>query len=441
MKGLILIYIITYTSAVVSLVNPLIGLYVYVGLAVLRPQFIFGFAGDFSGLSVVIGYAVLIGWAVNRFGSWRIGRGWPIVGALLAFTAWFSLSATTAFDTSASYPEITNLSKTVLPFLVGATMMDGEKHWKRMLWTLVLAQGYVGFEQNLNYLKGYNTAQEGFGGMDNNFFGASLVTLIGPAIALMLTSKSWKARALAGLSAAFILHTALLTYSRGTMLGMLAVGFFAFVLFPKRPKFLGALLLVALIAIRFTGPELAARYATAFASEDQRDYSAESRVDLWKDCLKVIAAYPVLGVGPANWRVIAQSYGWSPGKSAHSVWMETAAEIGIPGVSFLMLFYATAAIRLWPIARSRTDEYSDYEVALARGVILAIVGFAVAGQFVSAPGLEPPYYVTMVGVALLRTKSAKSPAVSNEVVRPQVQRPAVVRLQPDLLERRQRLIP
>ena len=36
MKGLILTYIITYGAAVAGLVYPLIGLYVYVGLSILR---------------------------------------------------------------------------------------------------------------------------------------------------------------------------------------------------------------------------------------------------------------------------------------------------------------------------------------------------------------------------------------------------------------------
>ena len=63
----------------------------------------------------------------------------------------------------------------MLPFLVGVTLMDGEKDWRPMLWTIVLSQGYVGLEQNINYLvKGYNTAAEGFGGMDNNCFAVSL---------------------------------------------------------------------------------------------------------------------------------------------------------------------------------------------------------------------------------------------------------------------------
>jgi O-antigen ligase len=177
------------------------------------------------------------------------------------------------------------------------------------------------------------------------------------------------------------------------------------VMMPKRPKFIGALVLTALVSARFIGPQLAQRYATTFASAEERDGSAASRVDLWKDCLKVIQEYPVLGVGPANWRVIAASYGWPEGKSAHSVWMETGAELGIPGTLLLMLFFGSAAARLWPVARAPQTEANQYEVVLASGVVLSIVGFSVTGQFVSVPGLEVPYYVTMLGAAMLKSKA------------------------------------
>ena len=46
--------------------SPLIGLFVYVGFAVLRPQFIWGWAGDFGGISLYVGVATLIGWWQQR---------------------------------------------------------------------------------------------------------------------------------------------------------------------------------------------------------------------------------------------------------------------------------------------------------------------------------------------------------------------------------------
>jgi probable O-glycosylation ligase (exosortase A-associated) len=404
MKGLVLTYIITIAGTIAAFRYPLIGLQVYVGLAILRPQWIFGFAGDLSNLSFMVGVAVLIGWALQGFGSWSFGRGRLIVMALLLFFVWFLISATQALQPDRSFKVVEVQLKYMLPFLVGVTLMKDEKDWRPMLWTIVLTQAYVGLEMHIDYLvKGFNTASEGFGGMDNNCFGATLATVLGPAIALMMSSRGWTARALAGISAALILHTALLTFSRGTMVGLLAVGLVAFVLMPKRPKHLGALVVTVAIALYFTGPQLWDRYASTFAAAEERDGSAESRLELWQDCIHVIKEHPVFGVGPSNWVVIADQYGWPPGKSAHSVWMETSAEMGILGGGLLFFFFASAALRLWPVARMRQTEENADRVVLAQGVVLSVVGFVVAAQFVSVPGLEAPYYIVMLGAAMLKT--------------------------------------
>ena len=412
MKGLILTYLITGLGSIAALRYPLIGLQVYVGLAVLRPQFIFGFAGDLSDLSLVVGSATLIGWALRGFGSWRLGRARPVIVFFLSYVLWFLVSASQALEPAVSVPFILELFKLALPFFVGVTLMEGQDDWRRMLWVIVLAQGYVGLEQNINYLvKGYNSAALGFGGMDNNCFAASLVTVLGPALALMISSTRWYSRVLACAAAAFILHTTFLTFSRGAMIGLIALAVTAFVIMPKRPTYIAALLLTGLIAARFVGPELLNRYKSAFAAPDERDASSESRLELWMSCLEVIELYPVLGVGPANWKIIASRYGWPEGKSAHSIWMETGAELGVPGALFLMLFFLSAAVRLWPMAKARPTEENQYQVILASGVILSIVAFSVTGQFVSVPALEVPYYIVMLGVVMLKTSAGEAVAV------------------------------
>lgn len=42
---------------------------------------------------------------------------------------------------------------------------------------------------------------------------------------------------------------------------------------------------------------------------------------------------------------------------------------------------------------------------LAAGLILGLVGFAVSAQFVTVEGLEPPYWMTMIGAILLKIRS------------------------------------
>jgi probable O-glycosylation ligase (exosortase A-associated) len=412
MKGLILTYVITVWATIWALRYPLVGLMTYVGFAILRPQFIFSFAGDIRSISLYVGVATIIGWVFGGLGTWKFGRARGVVVALFLFLGWFVLTSVQALNPGRSWDSLVNLSRFMVPVLIGITMLNDAKNRHRMFWTIVLSQAYVGFEMNLMYLKGYNIAADGFGGMDNNCFAASLVASIGPAIALVIVSKTWWERLLAATSAALILHTLLLTFSRGGMVGLLAVGAVAFVMMPKRPKYLAVLALVALLAIRLTGPQLMTRYASTFADQAERDGSAESRIDLWRDCLKVVAEYPIMGVGPANWRVIASNYGWPEGKSAHSVWMETAAEMGIPGTLFLFSFFAIAAIKLWPIARMKLTDENRLDVAIAAGTVLSVTGFVVAGQFVSVPGLELPYYVVMVGIALLKQGVPVSSAVA-----------------------------
>jgi len=74
MKGLILTYIIAYSATVAALRFPLYGLYVYVGLAIVRPQEIFAFAGNIRSVSLNVGIAVLIGWMFQRFGIGNSAR-------------------------------------------------------------------------------------------------------------------------------------------------------------------------------------------------------------------------------------------------------------------------------------------------------------------------------------------------------------------------------
>jgi probable O-glycosylation ligase (exosortase A-associated) len=409
MKGLLLIYAIAGVGSIAALRSPMIGLFIYVGFAVLRPQGIWGWAGDLTGVSLAVGIATLVGWLFKGFGNYRFGRGRAIVIALVLFFVWAAFSTMQATDKDVAYDSLITMAKFVMPFLIGVTVLETEEHSRWMLWVIVLAQGYVGFEMNLAYLKGYNLAGEGFAGMDNNCFGVALVSTVGPALALVMGAKKWWERLAGTAAAALMLHTILLTFSRGALVGLLVVGATAFVIMPKRPKYVAALALALIVAVRFTGPQLAERYSSTFASSDDRDASSESRIDLWRDCFDIALSRPLFGVGPANFPVVAKDRGFTEGKQAHSVWMQTMAENGFPGVAALFIFFSLTVIKLWPVARMKQTPENRYTVAVATGIITSIAGFMVAGQFVSLAGLEIPYYTAMVGVVLLKGVKSSSP--------------------------------
>ena len=164
MKGLIFVYVLTAFGTIAALRKPIIGLYVYVGFAVLRPQFLWGFAGNFEGISQIVGIATLIGWALHGCGTMKFGRGRAIVFALFVYSVWTVLSAAQAVDTNVSYFELISMAKWVMPFFIGATLIDTNDKARTMFWIIVIAQAYVAYNMNWEYWRhGYNNAADGFG--------------------------------------------------------------------------------------------------------------------------------------------------------------------------------------------------------------------------------------------------------------------------------------
>src|SRR5207249_4916063 len=149
--------------------------------------------------------------------------------------------------------------------------------------------------------------------------------------------------------------------------------------------------LVAAVAlgVRLTGPEVLSRFLSIFASPENRDASAESRIVLWRACLDCMAHHP-LGIGAGNWPEVVTRYGFRAGKLAHTLWLQTGAELGVVGLALLASFYGLCILRLWPWTREKVPVPDPWFRHLARMVIASLVGFAVAAQFVSLGLLEHP---------------------------------------------------
>jgi O-antigen ligase len=198
----------------------------------------------------------------------------------------------------------------------------------------------------------------------------------------------------------------------------------AFVLIPKKPFHYAIFTVGVLVALRLAGPATLERFGTAFSDKEQRDASAESRLDLWKDCVTLAMESPLVGVGPRHFPHYAGvRFGWPYGKEAHSLWFQGLAEQGFVGIGFLIAFYVICMWHLWPLTREsyRTSDPRTRE--MARMVIASLAGFMVSSMFVTLEGLELPYYVVLVGAALLKVSAyGRVPVrVSREMYRPQWQ--------------------
>jgi len=407
MKGLVFTYVMTYGGALTSLFSPFHGLLAYVCFAIVKPDAMWPWCVPPGNYSRIVAIAMLVGWSYSNRATFRTGKSWCVVAVLLSFLVWSVICALRAPNQEVAWAFVETLAKIALPFVVGITTIDSVDRLKQLAWVIVISQGYVAFEMNLSYLQGVNLLQTtGFAGLDNNSAAIAMVTGLGVAFFLGLHApKLWQKGLAFGL-AAMMAHAVLFSFSRGGMVAMILCGLAAFVLIPKRPKHYVTFAVAAAMALYLAGPEVRARFMMSFAKDGELEASAQSRVDLWRDCWDVMKKRPVFGVGPNHWPLIAPTYGWPLGKEAHSLWMQTGAEQGFLGLLLLLGFYALSMIRLWPLTREKCAVFDPWLRCAARMVIVSLVGFLVAAQFVSLEALELPYYVALLGAATLKLSSS-----------------------------------
>jgi probable O-glycosylation ligase (exosortase A-associated) len=353
-----------------------------------------------------VGAGMLLGWALQGFGSWNLGRARPVVTSLVFFLLWYFPSTIAGLDPGRGWPLIEAMAKVVLPFLVGITMITSMAQLKALAWVILVSHGYVALELNRSYYDGFNAVQEiGFGGMDNNCAAIAMVCCVGLGFFLGLHSERLWQKLLAFACAALTAHVIMLAFSRGGMLAMVVTSVVAFLLIPRKPVHYLYFALAVGLALRLAGPEVRERFFSSFKEEQELDASAKSRYELWGACWNIMVRKPLLGVGPENFPEVAPEYGFPRGKKAHTLWLEVGAGLGFPGLIALVAFYAICVFRLWALTKESRWVADPWVRHMARMVIASITGFAVAAQFVSLEGLEAPYYITLIGAGVLKLDS------------------------------------
>jgi putative inorganic carbon (HCO3(-)) transporter len=394
MNGLIFTLVLTYGGAIVSLFRPFHGLLIYICFAILKPPALWPWSVPAGSYSRIIGVAFLLGWAINGFGDARLGRARAIVWMLLGYFVWVILSTEFSPYPERGEPFIEFMAKVVLPFVAGVTLIHTWQQLRALIWVVIGSTTFLAYEANLLYLKGYNLEQNPVFNLDNNSVSILMDTSFGLALVLAFEDALKWRRNLMFLCAATMAHVPMMSYSRGGMVGALVASVVAMVLVPKTRRTWIAIGGAIFAASVLAGPSVVEEFSTTFHDEANRDSSAQSRVDLWRDCTDAMLKHPVLGVGQECWGLIAPSYGWPPGKEAHSLWFQTAAELGIPGVTFLFLFYFLTVFLAWRASRVTDVPWAPL---VFRMMAASIIGFATSAAFVTVEGFELPFYAALIG--------------------------------------------
>src|SRR5262245_30143044 len=96
MNGLLFTYALSYGGAVVALFRPYYGFLIYVCFGNLKPDSLWSWSVPQGNYSRIVAASFLLGWAINGFGNWRLGRGALVIGGMVAYWLIVLFGAVTA---------------------------------------------------------------------------------------------------------------------------------------------------------------------------------------------------------------------------------------------------------------------------------------------------------------------------------------------------------
>jgi O-antigen ligase len=221
--------------------------------------------------------------------------------------------------------------------------------------------------------------------------------------------------------------------SRGGFIGLIGVMLYVLLRYRAISSRVRLAVTIAGIALffGFASDKYWQSMGTILHPESDYNYSDNlGRVEVWKRGLGYMLHNPVVGVGVSAFPtaegqstlargLAAQGRGfkWSV---AHNSFLETGAELGIPG---LLVFIAMLIVTAYGLTRlSPRGKWGPWvtrrETALSQMLIGAIVGFSVAGFFVSAEYFAYLYFILGLSVGLMKVIRLRAGAFP--AARPQI---------------------
>lgn len=397
--------------AFISVRWPYAGLIMYLCMEYLRPTERFPVLAPMH-LTRVVAVFVLVGWLARRrrdgFELWVRA---PENTAILGFLSAAAVSVLFAYWKAVAFDTTIDVARMAIVFILIENIVNNPKRMAGFMVTFVLLNVFISAEQLLRYVTS-SPGPEGlvrvggagsFLGEDGDFALAMCVGL--PFVYYLVWSKISPAlRVLSGIAGVMMVCSVMATGSRGGAVGLAAV--LLTLTLRSRRRMLALLAIVAVVAVTWMLSPTAYRSRVAtISSAHERDLSAQSRIASWKAARQMFTDHPVLGVGAGNFMSAfvgryGGSYSWS--RTAHNVFYQTAAELGICGLVTFAAMLLCAFIRSGVLnARLVRAGLGDRPIAAyAAALFPATVGFLVSGSFQTPLYYPHIYLIAALGVAL-----------------------------------------
>jgi len=304
---------------------------------------------------------------------------------------------------------------TFLPFVIVAvqTPDDLRRVLKAMTLSLIVVFPYA-LRQMVRY-----DSRLGVGLYESNYFATILVLVIPIAFVFAVQAPDPLRRTLWTLGGLLLVLELFLTSSRGAFLGLLVA---SMVFVYRRRGIAGALaiVLILLAGLVLVPTDLGARLWT-IVGEGTADMPAgleasnRAHEALFWAALRMIGDNPIFGVGPLNFKALSTQYtGLSQGNIAHNSFLEIAAEFGLPVLAVFLLLILRTFRTLNAAARLAGTDRGWRIAGWAEGLRSGLLGFLVAGFFISAQYEKMFWLAVFVTIVLGRFAREAAAEASEE---------------------------
>lgn len=391
---------------------------------------IFGF---FSFLELLhLGSAVSVG----KLGGALLALGWiaflssredaksdflsvhPAISLVLGvFMGWIALSAfwaeSSAAVTSALGRYLLNAILFLIVFSAVRTRRQATLVATGFLAGAVAAGVYGLLFANTAVPTGYTGRLAG-GDLDPNELASALVAGMALSVGLAASLKNPGPRLAALAAGGFCFLAAMLTGSRGGLVALtcMLIGAVVFGGRWRAPLAIAGVLVAAgaglYISVLAPAPVRERIETTTGESPIQ-----EGRTTLWQIGERMVRAHPVTGVGAGNFQTSARRYLLQPGaifrsdtvlngsQVTHNTYLQTAAELGLVGFGLFATIVVFSLGCLVRAARGFREALDVRGEALARGMLIAMIGMLAADFFISEMFSKQLWLMLGIGPAML----------------------------------------
>jgi putative inorganic carbon (HCO3(-)) transporter len=340
----------------------------------------------------------------------------PPLGWVCGYALWALASGLWTLHLGDTISSLSSLAIALTYMVAFAVLLRSRQDLDRVLYTLAvvaLVAGVLGIFTNQGRAEGASG--------NPNFF--AMVEIFALPLVLVLATQVRGRVARIGLYAVVlvIVLSVFSSLSRGGFLTLLSVAAATLIL-PARTFFqspahkafvLAVVAAGTFIAFRAEAGSLAPRLESIYGAAGSQDQTGAGRTNVWRGAWTSIKERPVLGLGYGSFiseanELMLRTPGVNlknmtlrnNGLYAHNAYIETAAEVGIPGLIFF-LGILVSTFRALRRAASRAGAVgATFLMRIAYALLVSLVSWSIASFFASSETSRPIWILIGVTLAL-----------------------------------------